>query len=57
LIVSDWEAISELPGTLEEQVANAVNAGVDLLMQPFNWKEVKTAIVSNVNAGKFQKSD
>lgn len=48
MIVSDWEAIAELPGSLENQVADAINAGVDMLMQPYNWLDVKNAIISNV---------
>lgn len=51
LVVSDWEAIHTIAPTLKEQVALAVNAGVDLLMQPYNWKEVHQAIIENVNEG------
>ncbi|MBN2795615.1 MAG: glycoside hydrolase family 3 protein [Clostridia bacterium] len=51
VVVSDWEAIHGLPGTLNQQVASAVNAGIDMLMQPYNWKEVYEAILYNVEKG------
>jgi len=51
LVVSDWEAIHTIAPTLSEQVALAINSGIDLLMQPYNWKDVHKAIVQNVNSG------
>lgn len=51
LLVSDWEGIHTIAPTLVEQVAMSINAGVDLLMQPYNWKEVHEAIVVNVMNG------
>lgn len=56
LVVSDWEAIHTIAPTLEEQVALAINAGVDLLMQPYNWKDVHEAIVNNVNKGTITEA-
>ncbi len=53
LVVSDWEAIHTIASNLEAQVALSINAGVDLLMQPFNWKDVHAAIVSNVEKGNI----
>jgi Beta-glucosidase-related glycosidases len=56
VVVSDWEAISALDGNLEEQVASAINAGVDMLMQPYNWKEVYEAIIADVNKGTISEA-
>ena len=55
LVVSDWEAIHTIAPTLDEQVALAINAGVDLLMQPFNWEDVYHAIIKNVNDGNISE--
>lgn len=55
LVVSDWEAIHKIAPNLNEQVALAINAGVDLLMQPYNWKDVFNAIIYNVNNGKISQ--
>lgn len=51
-IVSDWEAINGLSGSsYEENVALAINAGVDMLMEPIQYKNAFNAIVTNVNQG------
>lgn len=39
-IISDWNAIHQLPGSLYDQVVRSVNAGVDMLMQPIDWLSV-----------------
>lgn len=51
IVVSDWEALHQLPGNFEQQVASCVNAGVDMLMEPNMWKQAITAIVNGVNNG------
>ena len=33
-VISDWRAIRQIPGTYAEQVEAAVNAGVDMFMEP-----------------------
>ena len=35
-VISDWDGIQQLPGSLHEQVVAAVNAGVDMAMVPNN---------------------
>ncbi|MHB8127733.1 MAG: glycoside hydrolase family 3 protein [Mobilitalea sp.] len=53
-VVSDWEAMNALSGdTFEEDIALAVNAGVDMLMEPNNYKKAINALVNNVNSGKI----
>ena len=48
-VVSDWEAIHQLPGSLYNQVTAAVNAGVDMLMEPYQYVEVLSAMKRAVN--------
>ena len=55
-VVSDWEALGALSGgSFAEDVALAVNAGVDMLMEPNNYQEAINAIVSNVNRGAISQ--
>lgn len=35
-VVSDWQAVRQLPGTYAQQVAASVNAGVDMFMEPYS---------------------
>ncbi len=53
-VISDWESVNELSGgSLEENVVLAINAGVDMLMQPYNFKNVARIIVEAVEDGKI----
>jgi len=40
LVISDWRAIHQLPGTYAEQVEASVNAGIDMFMEPFSGDPV-----------------
>ena len=35
-VISDWQGIRQIPGDYPTQVATAVNAGVDLFMEPYS---------------------
>jgi beta-glucosidase len=54
LVVSDWEAIHQLPGSLLFQVSAAVNAGVDLLMEPFQYESVLAALKQGVDSNTIK---
>jgi beta-glucosidase len=49
-VVSDWNAIQQLSGSYQEQVAKSINAGVDMLMEPYTWRDAIETIKANVNA-------
>lgn len=53
IVISDYEAIHQLPGSFKEQVITSVNAGIDMLMEPGRWREAIGAIVDGVNEGKI----
>ncbi|MBN1775906.1 MAG: glycoside hydrolase family 3 C-terminal domain-containing protein, partial [Clostridiales bacterium] len=55
-IVSDWEAISGLSGdSFDENVILAVNAGVDMMMEPSRFAETVNAIISGVESGAISE--
>jgi beta-glucosidase len=55
LVISDWEAIHQLPGSLYQQIVASVNAGIDMLMEPFLWKETVDTMVRAVKNGDISK--
>jgi beta-glucosidase len=55
-IVSDWNAIEQLEGDLYLQIIQSINAGIDMLMQPFNWLEVYEFILLAVNNAHISMS-
>ncbi|WP_209021765.1 glycoside hydrolase family 3 protein [Nocardioides sp. 503] len=56
LVVSDWLAIGQLPGTYAEQVATSVNAGVDMFMEPGRYQQFVTTLTEAVEGGTVPMS-
>ncbi|GAB7104661.1 hypothetical protein JCM4814A_29750 [Streptomyces phaeofaciens JCM 4814] len=50
-VISDWNAIDQLPGDYASHVRTAVNAGVDMMMVPYSYKEFSSALIAEVKAG------
>lgn len=36
-VISDYEAIHQLPGSYYDQIVTSINAGIDMLMEPWSW--------------------
>ncbi len=61
LVISDWQAIRQIPGTYVEQVAAGANAGIDLFMEPYSGSatgapEFIAALTQNVQDGTVPMS-
>jgi beta-glucosidase len=52
LLVSDWNGIDELPGDRDDDVAQAINAGIDMVMAPDSYREFIAALKKNVQGGR-----
>jgi beta-glucosidase len=56
-VVSDWGGVKQLPdSTYADQVAHAVNAGIDMIMVPDDYIGNINVIVNDVNAGKITQA-
>lgn len=45
LVVSDYNGTQQVSGdTYKDQIENAVNAGIDMFMEPYTWKEFMTLL-------------
>ncbi|SCL14670.1 beta-glucosidase [Micromonospora nigra] len=54
-VVSDWNGIDQIdgaPGFTGDEVARAVNAGIDMVMVPTEWKRFITLLRGEVQAGR-----
>lgn len=51
IVLSDWAGVKQLPGTHAEQIALAVNAGIDMIMVPDTWREFIRDMLALVNDG------
>lgn len=38
-VVSDWQGIDQLPGDYKSDIQNSINAGIDMVMVPNNYKD------------------
>ncbi|MFA5989607.1 MAG: glycoside hydrolase family 3 N-terminal domain-containing protein [Sphingomonas sp.] len=53
LVISDWNAIEQVPGCTKSHCPAAINAGVDLIMAPADWQEFIANTVADVRAGRI----
>lgn len=51
-VISDWNAVDQLPGDYPSQVRTAVRAGVDMMMVPYGYKDFTSALIGEVTAGR-----
>ncbi|HEV8717302.1 MAG TPA: glycoside hydrolase family 3 protein [Candidatus Binatia bacterium] len=56
IVVSDWAGIDQLPGDYASDVRTAINAGVDMVMVPSNYKLFISTLRNEVNAGNIPMS-
>ncbi|WP_233618027.1 glycoside hydrolase family 3 protein [Actinomadura sp. WAC 06369] len=55
-LISDWEAIHQIPGDFPTQVRTAVNAGVDMFMEPNSAPLFVETLIAEVEAGRVPVS-
>ncbi|UGQ45971.1 glycoside hydrolase family 3 protein [Massilia endophytica] len=52
-VVSDWNAIEEVPGCAKDSCAQAINAGIDMVMVPDDWKGFIANTIAQVKSGQI----
>lgn len=55
-VVSDWAAIDQLPGNYADDVAKSINAGIDMVMVPYRYKEFLTILKSHVASKRITQT-
>ena len=55
-VVSDWNAIEEVPGCRKDSCAAAINAGVDMVMVPEDWRQFIDNTVAQVERGDIPQA-
>jgi len=56
LVISDWNAIGQVTGCTNDHCPQAVNAGIDLFMVPFDWRAFVPNTIADVRAGLIPMS-
>ncbi|WP_055526124.1 glycoside hydrolase family 3 protein [Streptomyces graminilatus] len=55
-VVSDWQAIDQIPGDYASDVRTSVNAGLDMIMVPYAYKDFRATLVTEATAGRITSS-
>ncbi len=55
LVVGDWNGHEQIPGCSVSNCAQVVNAGVDLVMVPNNWKDFYSSTLRHVRKGRISE--
>lgn len=51
IVLSDWEAYTRNPGDYDSQVRIAINAGLDMLMAPYQSYQIFETVTNSTNLG------
>ncbi|MET9910744.1 glycoside hydrolase family 3 N-terminal domain-containing protein [Streptomyces sp. NPDC006476] len=54
-VISDWNAIDQPPGDYPAHVRTAVDAGVDMMMVPYGYKDFSATLADEVGAGRVSQ--
>ncbi|MFI9111542.1 glycoside hydrolase family 3 protein [Streptomyces venezuelae] len=52
-VISDWQAIDQIPGDYPSDVRTSVNAGLDMIMVPTAYQEFTRTLRAEVEAGRI----
>jgi beta-glucosidase len=55
-VISDWEGIHQIPGDYATQVRTGVNAGIDMMMEPYSAQAFESTLMAEVQAGRVPMS-
>lgn len=56
ILVSDWDGVDEVQGCSKDKCAQAINAGIDMVMVPTDWKNFLGNTLDQVRAEKIPQS-
>ncbi|MEV3855570.1 CIA30 family protein [Streptomyces sp. NPDC050095] len=51
-VISDWNGIDQIPGDYASDIRTSVNAGIDMIMAPYAYKDFRDGLVTEVKAGR-----
>ncbi|MFJ8509511.1 glycoside hydrolase family 3 protein [Streptomyces avermitilis] len=54
-VISDWNAIDQIPGDAASDVRTSINAGLDMIMVPYAYKDFRTTLIDEVKAGRVSE--
>lgn len=55
-VIGDWDGHARVPGCRSEHCPQAINAGVDMFMAPYRWKELYENTIADVRSGAITQA-
>ncbi|WP_406865471.1 glycoside hydrolase family 3 N-terminal domain-containing protein [Streptomyces sp. HUAS MG47] len=55
-VISDWQAIDQIPGDYPSDVRTSINAGLDMIMVPTNYQDFTRTLTAEVEADRIAQS-
>ncbi|MFD7085030.1 glycoside hydrolase family 3 N-terminal domain-containing protein [Streptomyces sp. NPDC059918] len=55
-VISDWQAIDQIPGDYASDVRTSVNAGLDMIMVPSAYRDFHRTLLGEAAAGRIPQS-
>ena len=55
-VVSDWNGIGEVDGCADDDCPQAINAGIDMVMVPEDWRSTLVNLVEQVQSGVISEA-
>jgi beta-glucosidase len=55
-VVSDWNGIGQVPGCSNARCAQAINAGIDMVMVPEEWRAFIANTIAQVESGEIAQA-
>jgi beta-glucosidase len=55
MVVSDWNGIEQVAGCSASSCPQAINAGIDMVMAPYDWRSLLSNIVAQVQQGQISE--
>lgn len=55
-VISDWNGVGQVDGCTNASCAQAINAGVDMIMAPEDWRELLDNTIAQVKAGEIPQA-
>ncbi|MGW2144960.1 glycoside hydrolase family 3 N-terminal domain-containing protein [Nonomuraea bangladeshensis] len=55
-VITDWQAIDQIPGDYASDVRTSINAGIDMVMVPYAYPDFTATLKAEVEAGRVPMS-
>ena len=56
MVISDWNGIGQVSGCSNASCAQAINAGIDMIMVPTEWLAFRNNLIQQVRNGQIPES-